>query len=213
MIWTSRTAPQVKGLCFCQQIRAPSSSPPPHTRNQPLLWQACYNENHPDTGRNKAVDCNKVGELLECRLIMASFFPSEAELLCGCVPQVLCSVPDVKASVDEIRRVLKPGGKAYFLEHTFAEPSRPLMRQGIPPLQTSYQNVQVSWVYHALAGLWRGRVTAVCSPSQTPPSLGRFPHDEVSVTNFGVQAHAQEFIHCDYESSSMSITSSVRSHY
>jgi ubiquinone/menaquinone biosynthesis C-methylase UbiE len=37
-------------------------------------------------------------------------------------------VPDVRASVKEMRRVVKPGGKLYFLEHTFADPSRPYFR-------------------------------------------------------------------------------------
>nr|XP_022317095.1 methyltransferase-like protein 7A [Crassostrea virginica] len=36
---------------------------------------------------------------------------------------VLCSVRDVKKSLDEVRRVLKPGGKFYFLEHVAAEKS------------------------------------------------------------------------------------------
>lgn len=42
--------------------------------------------------------------------------------------QVLCSVPDVQKSVREMRRVLKPGGKLYFLEHVAANPEEPLLR-------------------------------------------------------------------------------------
>ena len=52
--------------------------------------------------------------------------------------QVLCSVPDVRASTKEIRRVLKPGGKLYFLEHVAADQSKPVLRaaqQLLTPLQ------------------------------------------------------------------------------
>ena len=42
--------------------------------------------------------------------------------------QVLCSVPDVTAAVKEMRRVLKPGGRAFFLEHVFADKSRRVLQ-------------------------------------------------------------------------------------
>ncbi len=41
--------------------------------------------------------------------------------------QVLCSVPNVQASVRELRRVLRPGGKLYFLEHVAADPSERIL--------------------------------------------------------------------------------------
>ena len=34
---------------------------------------------------------------------------------------VLCTVPDAHAAIDEIRRVLRPGGKLLFIEHVRAE--------------------------------------------------------------------------------------------
>ena len=34
---------------------------------------------------------------------------------------VLCSVHDTAATLSEVRRVLKPGGKLYFMEHVVAE--------------------------------------------------------------------------------------------
>jgi ubiquinone/menaquinone biosynthesis C-methylase UbiE len=48
---------------------------------------------------------------------------------------VLCSVRDVKCSLDEIRRVLRPGGKLVFLEHVAAtDPSRLVWQQRAEPL-------------------------------------------------------------------------------
>ena len=45
---------------------------------------------------------------------------------------VLCSVPDQRAALDEIRRVLRPGGELRFLEHVQAErqPLRALLTFG-----------------------------------------------------------------------------------
>ena len=39
---------------------------------------------------------------------------------------LLCSVKDQKATLKEIRRILKPGGKYYFVEHVAADPGTPL---------------------------------------------------------------------------------------
>lgn len=49
---------------------------------------------------------------------------------------VLCSVPDVNATLTEIQRVLKPGGRFYFIEHV-AAPEGTFLRKaqrGIRPL-------------------------------------------------------------------------------
>ncbi|CAK0773317.1 hypothetical protein CVIRNUC_004052 [Coccomyxa viridis] len=51
---------------------------------------------------------------------------------------VFCSVPDLKASLKEVKRVLKPSGKLLFWDHVYAEDSRPLTRLGqnvLNPLQ------------------------------------------------------------------------------
>lgn len=84
-----------------------------------------------DYARESAEAAGLPSDALELKLGVAEDIPVESgsfdTVICTLV---LCSVPDVKASVKEIRRVLKPGGKVYFLEHTFAEPSRPLLRLG-----------------------------------------------------------------------------------
>ena len=52
--------------------------------------------------------------------------------------QVLCSVQDVSAAVKEALRVLKPGGKLFFLEHVYAPEDRKLLQFGqklLNPLQ------------------------------------------------------------------------------
>jgi SAM-dependent methyltransferase len=36
--------------------------------------------------------------------------------------QVLCSVPNQAAALQEVRRVLKPGGRLLFIEHVYATP-------------------------------------------------------------------------------------------
>lgn len=41
---------------------------------------------------------------------------------------VLCSVPDEAATLGEIRRVLRPGGRFYFIEHVAAPPGTALRR-------------------------------------------------------------------------------------
>ncbi|CAL5218682.1 g390 [Coccomyxa viridis] len=51
---------------------------------------------------------------------------------------VFCSVPDLKTSLQEIKRVLKPGGKLLFWDHVLADDSKPLLRLGqnvLTPLQ------------------------------------------------------------------------------
>ena len=52
--------------------------------------------------------------------------------------QVFCSVPDLETSLQEIKRVLKPGGKLLYWDHVLADESKPLLRLGqkvLTPLQ------------------------------------------------------------------------------
>jgi SAM-dependent methyltransferase len=49
---------------------------------------------------------------------------------------VLCSVPHLDETLAEIRRILRPGGRLYFIEHVAAEPGRWLrwLQSGIRPI-------------------------------------------------------------------------------
>jgi ubiquinone/menaquinone biosynthesis C-methylase UbiE len=47
---------------------------------------------------------------------------------------VLCTVPDQEAALDEVRRVLRPGGKLLFIEHVGAVGSRARWQDRIEPL-------------------------------------------------------------------------------
>jgi ubiquinone/menaquinone biosynthesis C-methylase UbiE len=49
---------------------------------------------------------------------------------------VLCSVPDVRETLTELRRILRPGGRLLFIEHVAAERHTPLcwFQRGIRPL-------------------------------------------------------------------------------
>lgn len=60
------------------------------------------------------------------------------DLVAGSLVQVLCSVDSVEASLKEVRRVLKPGGKLLYVEHVYAPGSKLLLRltqQVLNPLQ------------------------------------------------------------------------------
>jgi len=80
---------------------------------------------------------------------------------------VLCSFDDATATLKEIKRVLKPGGKYYFVEHTVDKPGT-LLRK----LQDFFINT----------GLWKYWMCG-CRFYQNPKSLHEANFSDVKVTN------------------------------
>jgi ubiquinone/menaquinone biosynthesis C-methylase UbiE len=72
-----------------------------------------------------AVLCDKAGELADAAPFSVELLQASAESIPldnGAVDTVvsswtLCSIPDIEIALQEIRRVLRPGGKFIFIEH------------------------------------------------------------------------------------------------
>lgn len=80
--------------------------------------------------RNNADETNGRVTLKKFKLGMAedlSFIESDSIDAVVCT-LVLCSVKDLSKSLSEIRRILKPGGKLFFLEHVLADKSSPIYK-------------------------------------------------------------------------------------
>ena len=67
----------------------------------------------------------------------AESLPFDAERFdCAVCTWTLCSIPDVRAAVGEVRRVLKPGGRFVFVEHGLSdEPSVQRWQRRLNPIQ------------------------------------------------------------------------------
>jgi ubiquinone/menaquinone biosynthesis C-methylase UbiE len=67
----------------------------------------------------------------------AESLPFDAERFdCVVCTWTLCSIPDVRAAVGEVRRVLKPGGRFVFIEHGLSdEPSVQRWQRRLNPIQ------------------------------------------------------------------------------
>ena len=84
---------------------------------------------------------------------------------------VLCSVPDVRETLAELRRILKPGGRVLFIEHVAADAHTPLC-----------------WVQHGIRPLWQA-VADGCRPNRDTGRLLRaagFSSVEFDRFNIGV---------------------------
>jgi ubiquinone/menaquinone biosynthesis C-methylase UbiE len=89
-----------------------------------------------------AVDPSELGRKLAAKRLAASTVPVEFAGLDGSALAVdggsadavlstwtLCTIPDVETALHEVRRVLKPGGRLYFLEHGLSDDPKVAKRQ------------------------------------------------------------------------------------
>jgi SAM-dependent methyltransferase len=72
----------------------------------------------PDVERVIAVDPSSVGQRLARKRIEASHIDVQFAGLRGeDLPFTLCTIPDAVRAISEVQRVLRPGGRFFFLEH------------------------------------------------------------------------------------------------
>jgi SAM-dependent methyltransferase len=84
----------------------------------------------PNPYMDQYLRANAEGRSIELRTGYSEALPAADESMDAVVSTlVLCSVKDVNATLAEIRRVLKPGGKYFFLEHVAARAGSGLRRR------------------------------------------------------------------------------------
>ena len=103
----------------------------------------------PEVGVVHAVEPADVGWRIAGKRVAASSIPIERAGLDGqklpfgdarfdsaLSTFTLCTIPDVRAALEEMRRVLKPGGRLHFLEHGLApDPKVERMQHRMDPIQ------------------------------------------------------------------------------
>lgn len=93
----------------------------------------------PNAGMNAVAQRNieKSGIEVDAKILGGENLPIEDESFDSVVcTWTLCSIPDAQAALREVRRVLRPGGRFFFVEHGLApEPRVQKWQQRLTPIQ------------------------------------------------------------------------------
>lgn len=103
----------------------------------PSIKQITAVDVNPGMGRRAAKRMKESGIEVDLKILNGERLPfDDASFEAVVVTFTLCSIPDVSRALKEMRRVLKPGGRLYFLEHGLSpEPGVARWQKRLNPLQ------------------------------------------------------------------------------
>ncbi len=123
----------------------------------------------PNTGMNKRLRrrIDQTGIDVDIHAISGESLPfDDATFDCAVSTITLCSIPNVKRAVAELHRVLRPGGRMFFLEH------------GLSP------DTKVAKWQRRLNGIQRLFAGGCTLTLDVPALLATQPFDDVTIDNF-----------------------------